>query len=201
LKLSRGVTAETHELSDDRRPIRPPEFFPESPQDVSRGEVALLNRKLGARLSTARIGAISDDVHVPVNGRDQELVDRRLTAWRCQTGRGEQRMRLDASRPEQDVVRNRPPVLQAEATSFNAVNPSVRPNTNPEPRKHRFSVEPRYRREAAKNLAVCLDEAHSTPAESPNRFCRRLDTRRTASDDDEIPAFAAQAADGLRKPI
>ncbi len=83
LKRSSGVTAKTHELSKDRRPIGPAEFFPESPQDVSRGEVALLNSKLGARPATARSGAIPDDVHVPVSARDQELVDRCLTTWRC----------------------------------------------------------------------------------------------------------------------
>jgi hypothetical protein len=67
LNRARGVTAETHELSKNLSPIRPSHFAPESPQEVRRGEIALLNRKLRTRSTIAYCGAIPDDVHVPVD--------------------------------------------------------------------------------------------------------------------------------------
>ncbi len=108
-------------------------------------------------------------------------------------------MRLNASRPEHSVAWNRLSIAQEQAMAFDSVNLGVRPNTNPEPSENRLGVEPWYRWKTRKYSATGFEDAYSTPAESPAGFCRCLDPRWAASDDDEIPALTPQPADGPRK--
>jgi hypothetical protein len=93
-------------------------------------------------------------------------------------------VRLNAGRPEQDVVFDRLPVSQKETTGFNPVNLGARSHTNPEPSENRFGVEPGQRWETRKYSATGFKDAYSAPAESPAGLRRCFDPSRAASYND-----------------